>query len=313
MSASVLYDAPGPKAVVRNRIYAVIGSLAILGLIVISMLRLSEKGHLAPEMWDIFNYAGIRQNIADAIVATLKAFGLAAVGSLVLGVILAVGRLSDHKPVRWLATGFIELFRSIPLLITIYAVWVGFLTDYSMWALALGLSIYNGCVQAEVLRAGINSVPTGQREAAYALGMSKTQVMASVLMPQAIRAMLPTIISQLVVTLKDTSLGFIILYPELLQTARLIASNTKVNGQYPYVSTIIVIGTIYVAMCLVLSALATWIEKRGRRAKTGIAVAAAAEPAEAPGVLDASGPLAPHADGGTAQSEEPGGPRNQTD
>ncbi|RST18196.1 amino acid ABC transporter permease [Streptomyces sp. WAC05374] len=270
MSASVLFDAPGPKAVIRNRIYAVIGTLAIVGLLAVTIVRLGDKGHLAPEMWDIFNYAGIRQNIADALLATLKAFGIAAVGSLVLGVLLAVARLSDHKPVRWLATGFIELFRSIPLLITIYAVWVGFLTDYSMWALAVGLSIYNGCVQAEVLRAGINSVPKGQREAAYALGMSKTQVMTTVLMPQAVRAMLPTIISQLVVTLKDTSLGFIILYPELLQTARLIASNTQVNGMYPYVSTIVVIGAIYVAMCLALSALATWVEKRGRRAKTGI-------------------------------------------
>ncbi|MFG2333511.1 amino acid ABC transporter permease [Streptomyces sp. NPDC048604] len=288
MSASVLYDAPGPKARIRNRVFAVGGSAVILALIAVSIMRLEEKGHLAYEMWDIFNYAGIRQNIADAILATLKAFGIAAVGSLVLGVVLCVGRLSDHKAVSWLATGFIELFRSIPLLITIYAVWVGFLTDYSMWALAIGLSIYNGCVQAEVLRAGINSVPKGQREAAYALGMSKTQVMTHVLMPQAIRAMLPTIISQLVVTLKDTSLGFIILYPELLQTARLIASNTQVNGQYPYVSTIVVIGSIYIAMCLALSGLATWIEKRGRRAKTGIAVADATPPA-ADGAANAAG------------------------
>ncbi len=110
------------------------------------------------------------------------------------------------------------------------------------------------------------------------------------LIPQAVRAMLPTIISQLVVTLKDTSLGYIILYPELLQTARLIASNTQVNSQYPYVSTIAVIGTIYVAMCLLLSALATWIEKRGRRAKTGIAMAAAAE---TPGILPAGSLAAP--------------------
>ncbi|MEV6722673.1 amino acid ABC transporter permease [Streptomyces xanthochromogenes] len=295
MSASVLYDAPGPKAVVRNRIYAVLGSLVLLALVVVAVVRLSAKGDLDYAMWDIFNYAGIRQNIAEAVLATLKAFGLAAVGSLVLGVVLVVGRLSDHKPVRWVATAFIELFRSIPLLITIYAVWIGFLADYSMWALALGLSIYNGCVQAEVLRAGVNAVPRGQREAAYALGMSKTQVMVSVLMPQAVRAMLPTIISQLVVTLKDTSLGFIILYPELLQTARLIASNTQVNGQYPYVSTIVVIGTIYVAMCLLLSALATWIEKRGRRAKTGIAVSAAAPvsgdgPGSAPAADGADGP-----------------------
>ncbi|MFJ8587977.1 amino acid ABC transporter permease [Streptomyces sp. NPDC093595] len=304
MSASVLYDAPGPKAVVRNRIYAVVGSLAIIALVAVSVMRLSEKGHLAPEMWDIFNYAGIRQNIADGVIATLKAFGLAAIGSLVLGVLLAVGRLSDHKPVRWLATGFIELFRSIPLLITIYAVWVGLLTDYSMWALAIGLSIYNGCVQAEVLRAGVNAVPKGQREAAYALGMSKTQVMTTVLMPQAVRSMLPTIISQLVVTLKDTSLGFIILYPELLNSARLIASNTQVNGQYPYVSTIVVVGAIYVAMCLALSALATWIEKRGRRAKTGIGVAAAAEPAASAAVL---GGDAGQAGAGTATLGAQGG------
>lgn len=270
MSASVLYDAPGPKAKVRNRVYSVVGTLAVLALVGVAIVRLEAKGHLAPEMWDIFNYAGIRQNIAEALLATLKAFGLAAVGSLVLGVILAVARLSDHKPVSWLATGFIELFRSIPLLITIYAVWAGFLSDVPLWALAIGLSIYNGCVQAEVLRAGINSVPTGQREAAYALGMSKTQVMVSVLIPQAVRAMLPTIISQLVVTLKDTSLGFMILYPELLNTARLIASNTMVNGMYPYVSTIVVIGLLYIVLCLILSALATWIEKRGRRAKTGI-------------------------------------------
>ncbi|MFD9629832.1 amino acid ABC transporter permease [Streptomyces violascens] len=292
MSASVLYDAPGPKAVVRNRIYAVVGSLALIALIALAIVRLADKGNLDYAMWDIFNYAGIRQNIADAVLATLKAFGLAAVGSLVLGLLLAVARLSDHKPVRWAATAFIELFRSIPLLITIYAVWIGFLTDYSMWALALGLSIYNGCVQAEVLRAGVNSVPKGQREAAYALGMSKSQVMMSVLMPQAVRAMLPTIISQLVVTLKDTSLGFIILYPELLQTARLIASNTQVNGEYPYVSTIVVIGSIYVAMCLLLSALATWIEKRGRRAKTGITMGSAAAPITAAGpgaVLAAEG------------------------
>ncbi|MER7519795.1 amino acid ABC transporter permease [Streptomyces sp. NPDC126499] len=270
MSASVLFDAPGPKAKIRNRIYAVVGSLVILALLAVSVLRLAEKGHLAPEMWDIFNYAGIRQNIADALLATLKAFALAAVGSLVLGVLLAVARLSDHKAISWPATAFIEVFRSLPLLITIYAVWVAFLTDYSMWALAIGLSIYNGCVQAEVLRAGVNSVPRGQREAAYALGMTKTQVMTTVLLPQAVRAMLPTIISQLVVTLKDTSFGFVILYPELLYSARLIASNTLVNGSYPYVSVIVVFGAIYIALCLALSALATWIEKRGRRSKTGV-------------------------------------------
>ena len=278
MSASVLYDAPGPKARARNIVYSVIGSLLVLGLVVLIAYRLYDKGEFDGAKWDIFNYSGIRENILDGLLATLKVFAMAAVLSLVFAVVLCVGRLSAHKPVRWLATGFVELFRSIPLLITIFALWGGIVdallpisvTIKPMWALVIGLGIYNGCVQAEVLRAGINSVPKGQSEAAYAIGMRKTQVMTTILMPQAIRAMMPTIISQLVVTLKDTSLGYIILYPELLQTARLIASNTMVEGDYPYVPTVIVIGTIYIVLCLLLSALATWIEKRGRRSKRSV-------------------------------------------
>ncbi|MEU5238382.1 amino acid ABC transporter permease [Streptomyces lydicus] len=294
--ASVLYDVPGPKAKARNRLYTVIGSLAVLGLIAFVVLRLSAKGQLEPEVWNIFNNAGVRTNIRDGVLTTLQVFAVAAVLSLTLGVLLAVARLSDHKPVRWFATGFIELFRAVPLLITIYALWVILLSNREslgltesqpqFWALVIGLTVYNGSVQAEVLRAGIDSVPKGQREAAYALGMSKTQVMTTVLIPQAVRAMLPTIISQLVVTLKDTSLGYIITFEELLFTARLMSTNIIVNGNDTYVPVIIVTGTIYVAMCLVLSALANWIEARGRRAKTGIGVTAAGEPVTATEALD---------------------------
>ncbi|MFF7414370.1 amino acid ABC transporter permease [Streptomyces lydicus] len=295
-NASVLYDVPGPKAKARNRLYTVVGSLAVLALIAFVVLRLSAKGQLEPEVWNIFNNAGVRTNIRDGVLTTLQVFAVAAVLSLVLGVLLAVARLSDHKPVRWLATGFIELFRAVPLLITIYALWVILLSNREslgltdsqpqFWALVIGLTVYNGSVQAEVLRAGINSVPTGQREAAYALGMRKTQVMTTVLIPQAVRAMLPTIISQLVVTLKDTSLGYIITFEELLFTARQMSTNIIVNGNDTYVPVIIVTGVIYVAMCLVLSALANWIEARGRRAKTGIGVTAAGEPVTATDALD---------------------------
>ncbi|MCR8576792.1 amino acid ABC transporter permease [Streptomyces sp. Isolate_219] len=298
--ASVLYDVPGPKAKARNLVYSVVGSLAVLALIAFVVMRLNTEGQLAPEVWNIFNNAGVRTNIRDGVLTTLQVFAVAAVLSLLLGVLLAVARLSDHKPVRWLATGFIELFRAVPLLITIYALWVILLTNREaigltgdqpqFWALVIGLTVYNGSVQAEVLRAGINSVPTGQREAAYALGMSKTQVMTTVLIPQAVRAMLPTIISQLVVTLKDTSLGYIITFEELLFTARQMSTNIIVNGNDTYVPFIIVIGTIYVAMCLALSALANWIERRGRRAKTGIGVATAGEPVTAADAMETADP-----------------------
>ncbi|WP_405450842.1 amino acid ABC transporter permease [Streptomyces achromogenes] len=313
MTASVLYDAPGPKARLRNRVYTVLGSLALIALLAFVVYRLDAKGQLDPKVWDIFNNAGVRTNIRDGVLTTLKVFAVAGTLSLVLGLLLAVARLSEHRPVRWLATGFIELFRAVPLLITIYALWVLFLTyktdlgvigDYTaFWGLVIGLTVYNGSVQAEVFRAGINAVPKGQVEAAYALGMRKYQVMTMLLLPQAIRSMLPTMISQLVVTLKDTSLGYVITYTELLFATRTMANNIIVNGENPFTAVTIVVGAIYIAMCLALSSLATWIERRGRRAKIGVAVAAAAEPTEQPGVLDTTGaPLGP-VDGRT---ERPG-------
>ncbi|MFF2024124.1 amino acid ABC transporter permease [Streptomyces sp. NPDC058171] len=279
MSSSVLYDTPGPKARVRNRLFTVIGSAAVLGLVVFAIYRLNVKGQLEPEVWNIFNNAGVRARIRDGLLSTLTVFALAGVLSLLLGVILAVARLSDHKVVSIAATWFIELFRAIPLLITIYALWVLFLSNRNelgvigensaFWGLVIGLTVYNGSVQAEVLRAGINAVPRGQVEAAYALGLRKSQVMVMLQLPQAIRSMLPSIISQLVVTLKDTSLGYVILFPELLYEARKMATTIIVNDENPITPIVIVVGTIYVALCLALSSLASWIEKRGSRAKTG--------------------------------------------
>ncbi|NLU73750.1 amino acid ABC transporter permease [Streptomyces sp. HNM0575] len=290
MSSSVLFDAPGPKARARNRTYAVVGTAVLLALLAFVVYRLAAKGQLNGAMWDIFNYQGVRNSIAEGIISTLQAFAMAGVLSLVLAALLAVARLSDHRPVSWAATGVIELFRAVPLLITIYVLWVGFFTSEPLWAVVLGLTLYNGAVQAEVLRAGILAVPKGQTEAAYALGMSKTQVMTTVLIPQAVRSMLPTIVSQLVVTLKDTSLGFVITYEELLYAGRQLASTILVDGENPYVPVVLVFGAIYVAMCLALSALANWIERRGRRAKTGIQVAEAQT--AAPDMGGGAGPAA---------------------
>jgi glutamate transport system permease protein len=277
--SSVLYDAPGPRARLRNRLLAVVGTVVLIALAGLVIYRLASKGQLDGAMWDIFNYAGVRDSIADGLLSTLQAFVMGGVLSLVLGVLLAVGRLSAHRPVSWVATGFIELFRAVPLLITIYVLWVGFFTSDPLWAVVIGLALYNGAVQAEVLRAGINAVPAGQREAAYAIGMSKTQVMTSVLIPQAVRSMLPTIVSQLVVTLKDTSLGFVITYEELLYAGRQMASTILVDGENPYVPVVLVFGALYVTLCLALSALANRIERRGRRTKTGIRIAEAEQPA----------------------------------
>lgn len=285
MSASVLYDVPGPRARRRNLLYSVVGGAALLGLLVFVVLRLYSQGQFESYMWDLFEYNGIRQRLLDGLVSTLLAFSMAAVLSLVLGALLAAGRLSDHRPVRWVCTAVVEFFRAMPLLIMIFALYLSVFTGTPLWALVIGLTLYNGSVQAEVIRAGINSVPKGQAEAAYALGMRKTQVMLTVLVPQAVRAMLPTIISQLVVTLKDTSLGYVITYEELLYAGGVIMRNTVTEGGNPYVPVVIVVGTVYVLMCLALSYLATWIEKRGRRSRKGTPPAAPDASAPTPGAV----------------------------
>ena len=120
--------------------------------------------------------------------------------------------------------------------------------------------LYNGSVLAEIFRAGVASLPRGQSEAAYALGMRKTQVMTSVLLPQALRAMLPTIVSQLVVVLKDSALGFLILYPELLYQARFLGSQGQLGS--PILPVAMVIAAIYITMCLLLSQFAHYLERR---------------------------------------------------
>ncbi|MGW4805618.1 amino acid ABC transporter permease [Kitasatospora sp. NPDC004272] len=261
-AASVLYDVPGPRARRRYLLAGVLGTLGIAALFWWVVSTLADQGQFDGSLWAPFEYNAVQQRILDGVLATLEVFGLSAVGSLLLGVLFATGRLSDHRPVRAVSTAVVQFFRAMPLVIMIFALYQAVFTAEPMWGLVVGLVLYNGAVQAEIIRSGINAVPRGQAEAAYALGLRKTQVMSLVLVPQAVRAMLPAIIGQLVVTLKDTSLGYIITYSELLYVGKLIASN---SDGYPYIPVVLVITPIYIALCLALSGLARWIESRGRR------------------------------------------------
>ena len=263
--ASVLYDVPGPRARARYRAFGLLGAVAIAGLLWFVYHQLAEHGQFSAAMWAPFEYTAVQQRILDGVRDTLTAFGLAAGLSLVLGALLAAGRLSEHRPLRWAASAVVEFFRAMPLLIMIFALYQAVFSAQPLWALVIGLGLYNGAVQAEIIRSGVNAVPSGQREAAYALGLRKTQLMVTVLVPQAVRAMLPAMIGQLVVTLKDTSLGFVITYTELLYAGKLIAGNTSTAQGYPYIPVVLVIAPIYIALCLALTALAKWIESRGRR------------------------------------------------
>lgn len=261
---SVLFDVPGPRTRRRYRIYGVLAVVAVAVVVGWVLVRLNDTGQFNAQKWKIFTYSQVRSSLYEGFRNTLKAFALGATLALAFAIVFAAGRLSDHRVLRWPATFAIELFRSIPLVILIFLLYYG-VSDgkQKLWSLALGLMFYNGSVLAEVFRAGINAVPRGQAEAAYALGMRKTQVMRTILLPQAIRSMLPSIVSQLVVLLKDTALGFLILYNELLDQGKDLFS--AVEFERPVIPVSIVVAAVYIAMCSVLSLFANFLERRMRR------------------------------------------------
>lgn len=280
--ASALYDIPGPQARRRHLLYGLASTAVILGLAAWILYLLFDTGQFTAVKWRPFLYEGIQELLLEGLGNTLKAFALAAVLSLALGALLATGRLSDHRPVRWIATLLVEFFRAMPVLVMIFFIFVA-LKVQPLPALVAGLTLYNGSVLAEVFRTGVHAVPRGQGEAAYALGMRKTQVMTWVLVPQAVRAMLPAIISQLVVALKDTSLGYLITYEEFLHAGKLIASN--LDYDLPFIPVVLVISPIYIGMCMLLSWFATWVARRERRdpRTKGVDVAPAAPVTTLPG------------------------------
>ena len=268
---SVLYDVPGPKAIVRNRILAFATVILVAAIMAFLIYRFALSGQFSAQKWGIFTYATIWNQIFAALGKTLAAFGLAAVLSVVLGFVLAIGRLSDHRWVRVPVTTITELFRAVPVLVMMMLLYYGLpsigvkMDPY--WAVVIALVAYNGSVLAEAIRAGIESLPRGQREAGYSIGLRKSGVMRLVLLPQAVRAMLPVIVAQLVVTMKDTALGFIITYPELLYLAKQLSSNVQFGR--PLLQSAFVIGGIYIVMCLILSGFAKWLENRTSKKPKG--------------------------------------------
>jgi glutamate transport system permease protein len=273
--SSVLYDVPGPRAIVRNRILGVVTVVVVVAVLGFIVWRLWATGQFTAAKWDAFTYTNVWVQLGIATWHTLAAFGVAAVGALILGFVLAIGRLSDHAWLRRPVGAVVEVLRAVPVLVFMFLLYYGLpvvgvrMDPY--WAVVISLIAYNGSVLAEVIRAGVESLPRGQSEAGYAIGLRKAGVMRLILLPQAIRAMMPVIIAQLVVTLKDTALGYIITYEELLFYARYIGSQSTYGS--PIVPATIIVGTIYIVLCLILSYIAYRVERRLRRSSKVVVTA----------------------------------------
>ncbi|MFB8033458.1 amino acid ABC transporter permease [Streptomyces sp. NPDC056004] len=273
--SSVLYDAQGPRAKQRNILYTVLFVLCAAAVVWWVYDGLAEKHQLdwikwkpfftSSQPWETYIWPGLQ--------STLKAAFFALIIALPLGALFGVGRLSDHRWVRVPAGVVVEFFRAIPVLIlmiianAVYSEYTNINTDdRPLYAVVTGLVLYNASVLAEIVRAGIHTLPKGQGEAAKALGMRKGQTMVFVLLPQAVTAMLPAIVSQLVVIVKDTALGGAVMtFPELLASVRPMAANYGANT----IACFTVIALIYLLVNFALTSFASWLERWLRRSKKG--------------------------------------------
>jgi glutamate transport system permease protein len=266
VSEAVLYDTVGPRGRRRILVGSVAGVVLVAVVVGAAVARLAAKGRFDPELWRVLTQGDVQRLLADGLAATLRAAAFAMVLSMAVGGLLAIGRLSRR---RWLAMpvgAWVELFRGLPLLLLILFLFLGLpavgVTVSTFWALVAGLTLYNSAVIGEIFRAGILSLPKGQTEAAYAIGLRRGQTLRLILVPQAVRLMLPALISQAVTLLKDTSLGFVIAYAELLRVGRNAVE--FLGGSYS-IPIYTAIAVIYIAVNASLSFLARWLDRRTRR------------------------------------------------
>ncbi len=269
---AVLFDAPGPKARLRHNILTVVGVLFILFLAYLVWGKMSDAGQLEAAKWTPFLEGETwTEYLLPGLWGTLRAAGLAVVLAIVFGLVFGLGRLAESAPIRWVSSVVVEFFRSVPVLLMMIFLFFyfsqnGIFTSSTQpfAAVVIALMLYNGSVVAELVRSGVHSLPRGQSEAGLSIGLTSFQTLRLVQLPQAITSMLPALIGQLVVALKDTALGYIILYPELL-----IWSKTLGSAYANTVPAYLFAGLLFILINFSLTKLATVVDQRMKQRGTG--------------------------------------------
>ncbi|MFI6377047.1 amino acid ABC transporter permease [Streptomyces sp. NPDC050546] len=296
--SSVLYDAQGPRAKRRNILWTVLFLVASAAVLWWLFSTLEEKGQLEWVLWEPF-FTGTEAwstYIWPGLLNTLKAAVLAVIIAMPLGAVFGIARLSDHAWIRVPAGIVVEFFRAIPVLIlmifglALFAQYTNVSSDdRPLYAVVTGLVLYNASVLAEIVRAGILSLPKGQAEAGMAIGLRKGQAMRLILLPQAVTAMLPAIVSQMVVIVKDTALGGAVLtYSELLASASTMSGYYGANT----IASFTVVAVIFIALNFALTSFASWLERRLRRAKKSTGAVVGVDDLATGGTAGGGGPAA---------------------
>ena len=222
----ILFGDPSPRAQVVTR--AVSATVAVV-LVAAIIYRFYAAGQFDSRLWEFFGRTTTWAFLAKGLFGTLASAAMAAVIALVLGLVLLLGRLSRLRIARLPSVAVIEFLRGVPTLLLIYVCFlvlpsVGVkLSTYWMLTLPVGLS--TAALVAEVYRAGVLAVPRGQTDAARSLGLTEAQVFFQVVFPQALRYIVPALVAQLVIVVKETTFGYVVTYGELMQNAKVLIAN----------------------------------------------------------------------------------------
>lgn len=270
-----LYDAGGPRARLRSRVLSVVFGVVFAALAAWVISSLSAQGQLDAAKWTPFLSVDVWTTyLLPGLWGTITAAITAIVLATLLGIVLGVGRMSQHRAVRLACGALVEMFRATPMLVLmiflfqVYANYGLVASDALAFATVVtALTLGNGAVIAEIVRAGVQAVPRGQAEAAAALGLQPGQTMRMILLPQAITAMLPPLVAQMVIALKDTALGYQITYLELVRQG--VQAGSAFSN---YLPSLIVVAVVMIVINYALGRLATRIEKRLRAGRRSAAV-----------------------------------------
>lgn len=295
MSASVLFDTPGPRLRIWIGVSNVLGALVALGLVAWILLQLQVKGQLSWDLWGpALSQRTWQYYLVPGLINTLRAAAYAIVGSIAFGLIFGMGRLSQLGPVRWVCGVVVEFLRAVPVLLMmvffygLFGVMLPGVADKAFLAVVVALILYNGSVIAELVRSGVGNLPRGQGEAGLAIGLTEGQTLWSIQLPQALVAMLPALVSQIVVVLKDSALGSIIGANELLRSGQIVSS-----GDGNPLQVLALVAVVFILINWLLTVVA-------HRLSRLLSSRTAGETAEGPGIgnptVVAGGPAAGGAD-----------------
>jgi glutamate transport system permease protein len=271
-SEIVLFDAPGPKARRRHAVLTVVGVVMALALVWLVVRKMGEANQLEGYMWTPFvNDPDVwTQYLLPGLWGTAKAAALSVVFAGVFGIVFGMGRLSSNRWISIPAGVVVEFFRSVPVLIMMVFAYFGYFATSDLVsaqtaplaAVVLALTLYNGSVIAELVRSGVFSLPKGQSEGGLSIGLSPGQTLRSIQLPQALTAMLPALVGQLVVVLKDSALGVVITYPELLNAAKTLGS-AYANTVPAYLVAALIFIVINYLLTRLARAVEGWLKRRG--------------------------------------------------